>query len=154
MNAEKILYDTSPAMFRNRPFLFLFLIGLLIGVGIILILLRDKSMGANASIILLLLGVGIILILLSWWLLASNTRLTVTNERVTFKTGILAKNIREIFLSDIRSIQIDQTFQQRLFNTGKVEISSSATADAEISISGIPNPYEVKRLIDEYRRNN
>ena len=154
MNAEKILYDTSPAMFRNRPFLFLFLIGLLIGVGIILILLRDKSMGANASIILLLIGVGIILILLSWWLLASNTRLTVTNERVTFKTGILAKNIREIFLSDIRSIQIDQTFQQRLFNTGKVEISSSATADAEISISGIPNPYEVKRLIDEYRRNN
>ena len=124
---EKILYDTTPSMFRNRPILFL--------IG-------------------LLTGVGIILILLPWWLLASNTRLTVTNERVTFKTGILAKNIREIFLSDIRSIQIDQTFQQRIFNTGKVEISSSATADAEISISGIPNPYEVKRLIDEYRRNN
>lgn len=127
MNVEKILYDTTPSMFRNRPILFL--------IG-------------------LLTGVGIILILLPWWLLASNTRLTVTNERVTFKTGILAKNIREIFLSDIRSIQIDQTFQQRIFNTGKVEISSSATADAEISISGIPNPYEVKRLIDEYRRNN
>ena len=127
MNVEKILYDTTPSMFRNRPFLFL--------IG-------------------LLTGIGIILILLPWWLLASNTRLTVTNERVTFKTGILAKNIREIFLSDIRSIQIDQTFQQRIFNTGKVEISSSATADAEISISGIPNPYEVKRLIDEYRRHN
>jgi uncharacterized membrane protein YdbT with pleckstrin-like domain len=127
VNVEKILYDTTPSMFRNRPILFL--------IG-------------------LLTGVGIILILLPWWLLASNTRLTVTNERVTFKTGILAKNIREIFLSDIRSIQIDQTFQQRIFNTGKVEISSSATADAEISISGIPNPYEVKRLIDEYRRNN
>ena len=127
MNAEKVLYDTTPSMFRNRPLLFL--------IG-------------------LLTGVGIILILLPWWLLASNTRLIVTNERVTFKTGILAKNIREIFLSDVRSIQIDQTFQQRIFNTGKVEISSSATADAEISISGIPNPYEVKRLIDEYRRNN
>ena len=127
MNEEKVLYDTNPSMFRNRPILFL---------------------------ISLITGVGIILILLPWWLLASNTRLTVTNERVTFKTGILAKNIREIFLSDIRSIQIDQTFQQRIFNTGKVEISSSATADAEISISGIPNPYEVKRLIDEYRRNN
>ena len=127
MNEEKVLYDTNPSMFRNRPILFL---------------------------ISLITGVGIILILLPWWLLASNTRLTVTNERVTFKTGILAKNIREIFLSDIRSIQIDQTFQQRIFNTGKVEISSAATADAEISISGIPNPYEVKRLIDEYRRKN
>lgn len=127
MNAETILYDTTPSMFRNRPLLFLF--------GLVTV-------------------VGIILILLPWWLLASNTRLTVTNERVTFKTGILAKNIREIFLSDIRSIQIDQTFQQRIFNTGKVEISSSATADAEISISGIHNPYEIKRLIDEYRRNN
>ncbi|BAP56677.1 hypothetical protein THII_2380 [Thioploca ingrica] len=127
MNEEKVLYDTTPAMFRNRPILFL--------IGLIT-------------------GVGIILILLPWWLLASNTRLTVTNERVTFKTGILAKNIREIFLSDIRSIEIDQTFQQRIFNTGKVEISSAAAADAEISISGIPNPYEVKRLIDEYRRKN
>ncbi|NJO17860.1 MAG: PH domain-containing protein [Thioploca sp.] len=127
MDEEKVLYDTNPAMFRNRPLLFL---------------------------ISLITGVGIVLILLPWWLLASNTRLTVTNERVTFKTGILAKNIREIFLSDIRSIQIDQTFQQRIFNTGKVEISSAATADAEISIRGIPNPYEVKRLIDEYRRKN
>ncbi len=127
MNEEQVLYDTSPSMFRNRPLLFL--------IGLIT-------------------GVGIVLILLPWWLLASNTRLTVTNERVTFKTGILAKNIREIFLSDIRSIEINQTFQQRIFNTGNVEISSAATADAEISISGIPNPYEVKRLIDEYRRKN
>ncbi len=127
MDEEKVLYDTNPSMFRNRPILFL---------------------------ISLITGVGIVLILLPWWLLASNTRLTVTNERVTFKTGILAKNIREIFLSDIRIIQIDQTFQQRIFNTGKVEISSAATTDAEISISGIPNPYEVKRLIDEYRRKN
>lgn len=128
MNEEQVLYDTSPSMFRNRPLLFL--------IGLIT-------------------GVGIIFILLPWWLLASNTRLTVTNERVTFKTGILAKNILEIFLSDIRSIEINQTFQQRIFNTGKVEISSAAAAaDAEISISGIPNPYEVKRLIDEYRRKN
>jgi uncharacterized membrane protein YdbT with pleckstrin-like domain len=127
VNEEQVLYDTSPSMFRNRPILFL--------IGLIT-------------------GVGIVLILLPWWLLASNTRLTVTNERVTFKTGILAKNIREIFLSDIRSIEINQTFQQRIFNTGNVEISSAATADAEISISGIPNPYEVKRLIDEYRRKN
>lgn len=127
MNEEKVLYDTTPAMFRNRPLLFL--------IGLIT-------------------GVGIVLILLPWWLLASNTRLTVTNERVTFKTGILAKNIREIFLSDIRSIEINQTLQQRIFNTGNVEISSAATADAEISINGIPNPYEVKRLIDEYRRKN
>jgi uncharacterized membrane protein YdbT with pleckstrin-like domain len=127
VSEEKVLYDTTPSMFRNRPLLFL---------------------------ISLITGVGIVLILLPWWLLASNTRLTVTNERVSFKTGILAKNIREIFLSDIRSIEIDQTFQQRIFNTGKVEISSAATADAEISISGVPNPYEVKRLIDEYRRKN
>jgi uncharacterized membrane protein YdbT with pleckstrin-like domain len=128
VNEEQVLYDTSPSMFRNRPILFLF--------GLITV-------------------VGIILILLPWWLMASNIRLTVTNERVTFKTGILAKKIREIFLSDIRSIEINQTFQQRIFNTGKVEISSAAaTADAEISISGIPNPYEVKRLIDEYRRKN
>lgn len=127
VNEEKILYDSGPSMFRNRPFLFIL------------------------CIILVVLGW---IILLIWWLRVTNTTLTVTNERVTFRTGIFSKKIREVFLSDIRSVQIDQTFQQRLFNTGNVEISSAATADAEIAIGGIPNPYEVKKLIDTHRRQN
>lgn len=125
VDEEKILYGSGPSMFRNRPLLFIF------------------------CIILVVLGW---LILLIWWLRVTNTTLMVTNERVTFRTGILSKKIREIFLSDIRSVQIDQTFQQRLFNTGNVEISSAATSDAEIAIEGIPNPYEIKRLIDTHRR--
>ena len=124
-NGEMVLYDSTPSMFRNRPFLFLL------------------------SIIVPVIGW---IVLLFWWLKVVNTKLTVTNERVTFRAGIFSKSIREIYLSDIRSVQINQQFLQRIFGTGTIEISSAATSEAEIKIDGIPAAYQVKRFIDEYRR--
>jgi len=122
---EKVLYDSAPSMFRNKPFTFLLLF------------------------IIPIIGW---IILAIWWLKAANTRLTVTNERITFRIGILSKNIREIFLSDIRGVQINQRLLQRILGTGHVEVASAASAEAEIQIDGIPQAYEVKDIIDKYRR--
>lgn len=122
---EQVLYTSAPAMFLNSPVIFI--------------------------LCLLLVVIGWI-ILFVWWLRTTNTRLTVTNERVALQTGIFAINRREVFLSDIRSVQISQSFWQRIFRIGTVEVSSAATGDAEISIEGIPNPYKVKQFIDEHRR--
>jgi len=122
---EQVLYTAAPAMFRNNPLIFIL------------------------CIVVVVIGW---IILFFWWLRTTNTRLTVTNERVALRTGIFAINRREVFLSDIRSVQINQTFWQRIFRIGTIEVSSAATGDAEISIEGIPNPYKVKQLIDEHRR--
>jgi uncharacterized membrane protein YdbT with pleckstrin-like domain len=125
---EQTFYEKSPSMFRNQPILFILCVVFVVVGWIIL---------------------GI------WWLRANNTKLVVTNERVRFEMGIFSKTIREIFLSDIRSVQIEQTFWQRvLLDTGSVEIASAGTAEAEIKIKGIPQPYLVKKFIDEHRRNN
>jgi len=159
VNTEKELYDSTPSMLRNKPFLFiLYFVAMLVG-GIDLI---DITLGLGwisspeenklASVMLLILGGIGFAFLAIWWLRVINTRLTVTNERVRFRTGILSKNIREVFLSDIRSVEISQRFMQRILDTGTIEISSAATADAEIAIKGLPKPYMVKELIDEHRR--
>lgn len=146
VNGEKVLYDATPSMIRNSPFWFLLWVAsILVGIGSIM-LTRDVWLLSITSII-----VGI-LVLLFWWLRVANTRLTVTNERVTFRVGILSKNIREVFLLDIRSVQINQRFLQRILGTGHVEIASAGSGDAEIQIDGIPQPYRVKKIIDEHRR--
>jgi len=49
-------------------------------------------------------------------------------------------------------VQLDQTFFQRIFDVGKIGISSAGQADLEISVTGIPQPERVKDLIDRYRR--
>jgi uncharacterized membrane protein YdbT with pleckstrin-like domain len=158
---EKELYDSTPSMFLNRPFVFLFsVIAVVLGVigliGLIFFIPAEQEEGKNLWIFLSYVSVIIgcigFMTLFFWWLRVVNTRLTVTNERVTFREGILSKNIREIFLSDIRSVQINQRLLQRLFGTGYIEVASAASAEAEIQINGIPKTYTVKEIIDTHRR--
>ncbi len=151
MSEEKMLYDSTPAMFRNSPFLFL-ICDMATIIGIIGIIFWFKGEYLVWSVIAMICGIIGISYLLFWWLYVVNTRLRVTNERVSLRTGIFEKNIREVFLGDIRGVQINQRFMQRLLGTGQVEIASAASAEAEIRIDGIPSAYDVKNIIDEHRR--
>jgi uncharacterized membrane protein YdbT with pleckstrin-like domain len=155
MKNEQTFYDSAPSMLRNRPFLFgLYLVAIVAGCWgyIQWSSPNDNKLLNLAYMALMFFGVLGFISLATWWLRVINIRLIVTNERVTLRMGVLSKNIREVFLSDIRSVQINQSFLQRILNVGHVEISSAASSDAEIRIDGIPNPNQVKELIDKYRR--
>jgi len=127
---EKVLYEEHPAMFRNHPFLFIL-----------------------SVILIAAFGLGLV-ILLVWWLQTLGTKLTVTDERITLRKGILSKYTNEVFHTDIRNVQLDQSFFQRLFDVGTIAISTSGQEGIEISVPGIPHPQQVRDLIDEYRRKN
>jgi uncharacterized membrane protein YdbT with pleckstrin-like domain len=127
---EQVLYEEHPAMFRNHPFLFILSIVLIAAFGLGLV------------------------ILLVWWLQTLGTKLTVTNERITLRKGILSKFTNEVFHTDIRNVQLDQSFFQRLFDVGTIAISTSGQEGIEISVQGIPHPQQVRDLIDEHRRKN
>jgi len=127
---ELVLYEEHPAMFRNHPFLFILCI-----------------------ILIAAFGLGLI-ILLIWWLQTLGTKLTVTNERITLRKGILSKYTNEVFHTDIRNVQLDQSFFQRVFDVGTIAISTSGQEGIEISVQGIPHPQMVRDLIDEHRRKN
>ncbi len=155
MSKEIVVYDSTPAMFLNKPFSFLLSVAaIVIGIVGLIYWLKGGLTPSYSflSIIAMVNGVVGLLVLLFWWLKIINTRLTVTNERVSLRSGIVSKNIREIFLGDIRSVEINQLFLQRLLGTGDVEVSSAASGDAEIIINGIPSAYQVKKIIDEHRR--
>lgn len=123
---ETIFYEAHPSMFRNEPLWFVL------------------------CVILSIVGIGLI-IFLFWWLKCKSTTLTVTNTRTSCRRGLLSKSITEVWHQDIRNVQLDQTFFQRVFDVGKIGISSAGQSGLEISVSGIPRPDEVKQLIDKYR---
>ena len=125
---ENKLYETHPAMFRNNP------------IGFIL-----------SVILILAYGLGLI-ILLVWWLRVLGTTLTVTNERITLRKGILSKHTSEVYHTDVRNVLVSQGIFQRIFNVGTIGISSAGQSGVEIGVAGIPDPQKVKTLIDQYRR--
>jgi len=123
---ETVLYRDSPAMFRNRPVLFL------------------------VCCALIPFGIGA-LILLVWWIRCLGTSLVVTDRRVTLRRGLLSKATNDVLIADIRNVKIEQTMGQRIFGVGKVAVSTSGQADMEIEVQGLPAPERVKAIINDRR---
>jgi uncharacterized membrane protein YdbT with pleckstrin-like domain len=123
---ETTLYVDSPSMFRNRPITF-FVVAItsLVGIGLPF--------------------------LVGWWLRCRSTELTVTDRRTRLCRGWLGRSITEVWHRDVRNVQLDQTFFQRLVGTGRIGLSSSAQSGIEIDVSGLKNPQLIKELVDRYR---
>ena len=100
------------------------------------------------------------LLLFAWllvpWLIAwfrrSSVVLRVYRGRVMLERGIFSKCYRELFVRDIRSIDIDQSFLSRLVNIGDVTISTAASADATENVEGVPDPKQLRDLIISQRQ--
>jgi uncharacterized membrane protein YdbT with pleckstrin-like domain len=123
---ERVLYESHPAMFRNRPISF-----------VLCCILSLAIVG------LILLGI--------WYLKTRATTLTVTNEQTTLRKGLLSKYTNDVFHSNVRNIIVRQSFFQRMMGVGYVGISSSGQSGIEIEVNGIPDPERVKQIIDDCR---
>jgi len=85
--------------------------------------------------------------LLVAWLKRSSVRMRVYGDRIVLDSGILSKCSRELFIRDIRSVDVDQGLLARLVKIGDLTISTAASADASEHIDGIPDPNRIRDLI-------
>ena len=115
-------YSANPVMFRNNP------IGFLIAVLLI---------GA--------FGLGI-LILLYWYLMCKSTKLSVYDNEVLYEKGLLSKERSEVNISSIRTIKVKQSFFNRIFGVGTIEIYTAGDNPEFVAV-GLPDPNEVRDLI-------
>ena len=83
----------------------------------------------------------------------ASTVLRIFPDRLTLTRGILSKCYRDYNPRDIRSIDVDQTFFQRMVGIGDLTISTAATAEGAEQIKSIPNPTAVRDLILAQRGN-
>ncbi len=120
-----VKYSDHPAMFRNNP------------------------LGFVLSVLLIPVGVGII-ILLIWYLKCMATRIEVQDSVIVLETGLLSKDRTELNISGIRSINVYQSFFNRIFGVGRVEIFTAGD-DPEITVAGIPDPNEFRNIVKSYQ---
>jgi hypothetical protein len=81
------------------------------------------------------------------WLRRASTVLRVYSDRINIERGILSKCYQDYDPRDIRSIDIDQNFLQRLLGIGDLTISTAATVEASEVLRSIPDPGGVRELI-------
>jgi len=117
----KELYAEHPAMFKNNP------------LGFIL------------AVILIVVGVGII-ILLWWYLQTKSSKLTVFENEILFEKGLLSKERSEVSITIVRTVRIKQSFFNRIFGVGTVEIFTAGDTP-EIVAKGMPDPNRIRELI-------
>ena len=79
------------------------------------------------------------------------TTYVITTKRVIVKTGWLNKQQTEIWIKDMRGVNLNQSFWERLVGTGTVAIGTAATAGTEIQLRGINNATQVVDKINGLR---
>ena len=78
--------------------------------------------------------------------------LRVYEDRVSLETGLVSKEMTDVFITDITGIEVTQGFWQRLFGVGNVLIGTSATSGWEEPAIGLPDPVKIRDLILAQRR--
>ena len=117
-----VLYSENPVMFKNNP------------------------LGFIASVVLIAaFGLGII-ILLVWFLKTKALKLTVTDQDIVLEKGLLSKEHSEINIDSIRTIRVSQSFFNRIFGVGKIEIFTAGD-NPEVVATGMPEPNRVRELV-------
>ena len=78
-----------------------------------------------------------------------STTYYVNENEIRVRKGIIGRKGDSIMPEDIRKIELDQTFVQRMFNVGNIGFSSSGTEEEKIVFKGIRNPVKIRSDINK-----
>ena len=74
----------------------------------------------------------------------------ITSHRVIVQTGILGKDFHEIPVTQVRGVDVHQTFFQRILGYGTVRVSSEGgTQIGNEDWKGIPKPFRFQKMIED-----
>lgn len=119
------LYKEHPTMFADEPGRFIL------------------------ACLLVPLVIGIVW-LLWWYIVNRSTIVTVDDERVTMRRGVLSKEHVEVGMETIRTVRVDQTFVDRIFNCGILKVYTAGDRP-DIIQGGLPDPSRLRTALRSAR---
>jgi uncharacterized membrane protein YdbT with pleckstrin-like domain len=145
-----------PAMFRARPFSFMGLVLLMTAAGVVALyaaVSKEPLWPGDAFwlVVCLLVFLAAAATMLVWFLKTMSACLEITTKRTTENHGLFSRATSEVLHDNIRNIAVKQSFVDRVFNVGQMEISSSGQAGIEITMKDVRDPHGVRETIDKYR---
>ncbi len=98
------------------------------------------------GVILLPVGIGLIF-LLAAYIRYKTTELAITTKRVIAKFGFISRRTVEININKVESIQVEQGIAGRIFDYGSLIISGGG--DPQAPIPGISDPMRFRKAFIE-----
>jgi uncharacterized membrane protein YdbT with pleckstrin-like domain len=120
--AATVIYQAHPAMFRAHPFWFIL-----------------------SVLLIAAFGIGI-LILIYWYIQTRATALTVTDSDLMYERGILSKERTSVSINHVRSVNVMQSFVNRILGVGTIQISTAGD-EPEFTIGDMPDPHVIREAI-------
>lgn len=117
-----------------------------LGIGLTVVLLLFDVTGWAY----LVLAVGVVVLITRGLVRWFTTLHVITNERLIYRAGFVAKTGTEIPLEVIQNVAFNQTIFERIFGTGDLMIES-AGAHGQTRYTDIPKPEWVQSLIYRVR---
>ncbi|MBI1787987.1 MAG: PH domain-containing protein [Acidobacteria bacterium] len=74
------------------------------------------------------------------------TKITITGDKLRYETGLLSKTTRNIQLSKVQDVRVDQSLGQRMLGAGAIAIETAGEA-SRLTVENIDNPQAVADLI-------
>lgn len=146
LHDERELRVVHPSMFRKHPFLFLGL-GLLVVGGIVGAIWMAFGSDRDWALAGLGLAIAGVIAFGVWWFRTRHQTLVITTKRTVLRTGFFARRTSEVRHDDVRNLQVNQSFVERVLGVGDLAISSAGQEDLEILIRGVPDPDSLAALI-------
>jgi uncharacterized membrane protein YdbT with pleckstrin-like domain len=78
----------------------------------------------------------------SRWLRRRYTKAVVSGDRLRYESGLTSKSTRNIQLSKLQDVRVDQRLMQRILNIGDVSMETSGET-SRLTIPNIDNPQAV-----------
>ena len=142
---EKVIYEGRMSLKSQYGPL---VVGAFLNLSGLVSMVENPGLGITVVLISSLVFVGLPYLRV----LASAYR--VTTERVTQHAGLIARNMSEVEVGDIRNVQIMQGAIERLLGVGSVGVSTSGQSGFEITFSGVINPEAVADLVRDARKDS
>ncbi|MFT5423265.1 MAG: hypothetical protein ACI89L_001039 [Phycisphaerales bacterium] len=137
--------------FRSRPLKFSLVVLLTIAGFAGLIYGGTQEWPGWTKWLWLALSLGSMGVLGWWWVDRLESALEITNKRTISHRGLFSRSTSEVVHDNIRNVQVDQSFWQRLWGVGRLGISSSGQDGVEIQVNHLKKPNELREMIDLYR---
>lgn len=91
-------------------------------------------------------GIGV-LILVAMQLRAMGEKIVVDEDTLMVERGILSKDRTEMSLSGVRSVNVRQSFYERIVGIGTISIYTTGD-EPEATISGIGSPHRIREFVN------
>lgn len=90
-------------------------------------------------------AVGIVWLIV-WYVINRSTIVIIDDERVSMRRGVFSKENIEVEMRLIRTVRVDQTFVDRIFNCGILKIYTAGDLP-DIEQGGLPNPTKLRTVL-------